>query len=201
MVVYSRPVRVCDDERFRLVAWHDGLAWQRPDGYFALVRRVFVKRNVHTVCVRVCVQVLCFLCVISDFSQFFSRKTRQSHLTINSAWCLRPSFHGNSGLKWEQKNTHVKTHCEMNIWCFSSCSMTTKCRLPFANNVDAKKKTLFKLRRFYARAVQLANLGALTRIIFSGVLLSKFWCWASSHHELQNERWRGTHISAGSFLS
>ncbi len=30
------------------------------------------------------------------------------------------------------------------------------------------------LRRFYARAVQLANLGALTRIIFSGVLLSKF---------------------------
>ncbi len=28
--------------------------------------------------------------------------------------------------------------------------------------------------RFYAGAVQLANLGALTRIIFSGVLLSKF---------------------------
>ncbi len=30
------------------------------------------------------------------------------------------------------------------------------------------------VRRFYAGAVQLANLGALTRIIFSGVLLSKF---------------------------
>ena len=28
--------------------------------------------------------------------------------------------------------------------------------------------------RFYAGAVQLANLGALTRIILSGVLLSKF---------------------------
>ncbi len=28
--------------------------------------------------------------------------------------------------------------------------------------------------RFYARAVQLANWGALTRIILSGVLLSKF---------------------------
>ncbi len=55
--------------------------------------------------------------------------------------------------------------------------------------------------RFYAGAVQLANLGALTRIILSGVLLSKFWCWESSHQELQNGRWRRTHISAGSFLS
>ncbi len=59
----------------------------------------------------------------------------------------------------------------------------------------------FQVARFYAGAVQLANLGALTRIILSGVLLSKFWCWASSHQELQNGWWRGTHISAGSFLS
>ncbi len=46
------------------------------------------------------------------------------------------------------------------------------------------------LRKFLARAVQLANWGALTRIILSGVLLSKFWCWASTHHKLYKGRWR-----------
>ncbi len=55
---------------------------------------------------------------------------------------------------------------------------------PKCRNVDfltekVKFSKLFRFvtsesARFYAGAVQLANLGALTRIILSGVLLSKF---------------------------
>ncbi len=37
-----------------------------------------------------------------------------------------------------------------------------------------RRKKIGQFARFYAGAVQLANLGALTRIILSGVLLSKF---------------------------
>ncbi len=41
-------------------------------------------------------------------------------------------------------------------------------------NLKSLRNILWIVARFYAGAVQLANLGALTRIIFSGVLLSKF---------------------------
>ncbi len=42
------------------------------------------------------------------------------------------------------------------------------------------------VRRFSAGAVSNLQIGgALTRIIYNGVVLSKFWCWASKHRELQ----------------
>ena len=42
------------------------------------------------------------------------------------------------------------------------------------NQKSTVNTSLYTCARFYARAVQLANWGALTRIILSGVLLSKF---------------------------
>ncbi len=46
---------------------------------------------------------------------------------------------------------------------------------PSGDESDEDKDEEDEAARFYARAVQLANWGALTRIILSGVLLSKFW--------------------------
>ncbi len=74
------------------------------------------------------------------------------------------------------------------VWLYSHTQIIDVCRGFFRKWIARACKFLSHsqkvLARFYARAVQLANWGALTRIILSGVLLSKFWCWVSMHQEL-----------------